>query len=123
MNDLNHESISSRILPSHLYLVITNLNNPLCSKDTFGRAKTWVKELQRQANPNIVIALAGNKSDLTNKRSVEFEEASQYAEENALLFMETSAKNAMNVNEIFQAIGKELCVENKMWCVCLCNPV
>ncbi|KAM0793448.1 hypothetical protein ACM66B_000892 [Microbotryomycetes sp. NB124-2] len=28
------------------------------------QAKTWVKELQRQANPNIVIALAGNKIDL-----------------------------------------------------------
>ena len=28
------------------------------------KAKTWVKELQRQANPTIVIALAGNKIDL-----------------------------------------------------------
>ena len=28
------------------------------------KAKTWVKELQRQANPNIVIALVGNKLDL-----------------------------------------------------------
>lgn len=42
-------------------------------QDTFGRAKTWVKELQRQASPNIVIALAGNKADLANKRMVEFE--------------------------------------------------
>lgn len=30
------------------------------------KAKSWVKELQRQANPNIVIALAGNKLDLVN---------------------------------------------------------
>ena len=42
-------------------------------QDTFGRAKTWVKELQRQASPNIVIALAGNKADLANKRMVEYE--------------------------------------------------
>ena len=28
------------------------------------KAKSWVKELQHQANPNIVIALAGNKVDL-----------------------------------------------------------
>ncbi|KAG0208729.1 hypothetical protein BGX33_006053 [Mortierella sp. NVP41] len=28
------------------------------------KAKSWVKELQRQANPNIVIALTGNKVDL-----------------------------------------------------------
>ncbi|GAA6062088.1 hypothetical protein JCM10212_006511 [Sporobolomyces blumeae] len=33
------------------------------------QAKTWVKELQRQANPNIVIALAGNKVDLVRASS------------------------------------------------------
>lgn len=60
-----------------------------------------------QASPNIVIALAGNKADLTNSRVVEFEEAKQYAEENGLLFMETSAKTAMNVNDIFLAIGMQ----------------
>lgn len=78
------------------------------SQDTFARAKTWVKELQRQASPNIVIALAGNKADLANKRMVEYDEAQAYAEDNGLLFMETSAKTAMNVNEIFLAIAKKL---------------
>ena len=73
-----------------------------------GQAKTWVKELQRQASPNIVIALAGNKADLAGKRMVEFDEAQAYAEDNSLLFMETSAKTAMNVNEIFLAIAKKL---------------
>lgn len=42
-------------------------------KESFAKAKNWVKELQRQASPNIVIALAGNKADLANKRVVEFE--------------------------------------------------
>lgn len=45
----------------------------LCSQETFARAKTWVKELQRQASPSIVIALAGNKADLASKRMVEYE--------------------------------------------------
>lgn len=37
------------------------------------RARNWVKELQRQASPNIVIAFAGNKADLANKRAVDFQ--------------------------------------------------
>jgi hypothetical protein len=31
------------------------------------KAKAWVKELQRQANENIIIALAGNKLDLVTE--------------------------------------------------------
>lgn len=34
------------------------------------------------------------------------QEAQSYADDNSLLFMETSAKTSMNVNEIFMAIGK-----------------
>ncbi|KAJ3278078.1 Ras- protein Rab-5B, partial [Rhizoclosmatium sp. JEL0117] len=39
------------------------------------KAKSWVKELQRQANPNIIIALVGNKLDLESERTVPTEEA------------------------------------------------
>lgn len=42
-------------------------------QESFAKAKNWVKELQRQASPNIVIALSGNKADLANKRVVEYE--------------------------------------------------
>lgn len=35
-----------------------------------------------------------------------FQEAQAYADDNSLLFMETSAKTSMNVNEIFMAIGE-----------------
>jgi Ras-related protein Rab-5C len=80
----------------------------ITNADTFNRAKVWVKELQRQAAPNIVIALAGNKADLAAKRQIEIVDAQAYADENGLIFMETSAKTAVNVNDIFMAIAKKL---------------
>ena len=78
--------------------------------ETFTRARSWVDELHREARPSqdLVIALAGNKSDLGSRRTVEYEEANAYAEEKGLIFLETSAKNANNVNEIFLAIARKL---------------
>lgn len=47
------------------------------------KAKAWVKELQRQANPNIVIALVGNKLDLVEGADAEAPAAPAEAEEAA----------------------------------------
>ncbi|CAG8180400.1 unnamed protein product [Penicillium salamii] len=79
------------------------------------KAKSWVKELQRQANENIVIALAGNKLDLVtespDKRAIPEADAEAYAREAGLLFFETSAKSSTNVKELFTAIAKKLPLE------------
>jgi small GTP-binding protein len=81
----------------------------LTMNDSFTKAQNWVRELQRQANANIVIALVGNKLDLAGtKRAVDYRLAESYAIENNLLFMETSAKTAANVVDLFTAIATRL---------------
>eukprot|EP00741_Cyanophora_paradoxa_P001718 tig00000498_g1667.t1 len=85
-------------------IVVYDVTNP----DSFERAKNWVKELQRQGSPNCIIALAGNKVDLTAKRKVSPEEAQTYADESGIFFKETSAKTAFNVKEIFEEIARKL---------------
>src|SRR5271154_3477125 len=73
------------------------------------KAQSWIKELQRQASPGIIIALAGNKADLAddeeNGRQVTFEEGKDYAAETGALFFETSAKAGTGVQEPFTEIG------------------
>jgi Ras-related protein Rab-5C len=85
-------------------IVVYDITNP----DSFTGAKSWVKELQRRGDPNVVIALAGNKADLESRRKVQFEEANAYAEENGILHLETSAKNANNVKALFVQIANKL---------------
>lgn len=109
-------------------LVVYDLTKPT----SLIKAKHWVAELQRQASPGIVIALVGNKLDLTNKagessntlsedgdtevpeaddgdaRKVSTAEAKSYAEEEGLLFFETSAKLGTNVTEVFTAIANAI---------------
>lgn len=83
----------------------------ITKKDSFNGAKSWVKELQRRGDPNVVIALAGNKADMESKRKVQTEEAQQYALDNDIIYLETSAKTSLNVRELFIAIGKyTLCI-------------
>ncbi|KAI8371225.1 ras family-domain-containing protein [Choanephora cucurbitarum] len=86
---------------------------------TLVKAKSWVKELQRQANTDIVIALVGNKLDLCDtqeqeeeERQVPREDAQAYADEAGLLFYETSAKSALNVEDVFNGIAEKIPLES-----------
>jgi len=84
-------------------------------QSSLDKAKAWVKELQRQANENIIIALAGNKLDLVtetpDKRAITASDAEAYAREAGLLFFETSAKTSENVRDLFTAIARKLPLE------------
>ncbi|XP_063933193.1 ras-related protein Rab-5B-like isoform X4 [Zophobas morio] len=73
--------------------------------ETYTRAKAWIKELQCQGSADIIIALAGNKSDVS-EHIVDPEES--YASEHGIIFMETSAKTGSKVNELFLEIARRL---------------
>jgi len=71
---------------------------------SFLKAKVWIEELQRQAPENIVVALAANKVDLAEERVISVEEGQTYANQEGLIYVETSAKNDLNVSELFSGV-------------------
>lgn len=75
---------------------------------TFENVSRWLKELRDHADSNIVIMLIGNKTDLKHLRAVATEDAQSYAEKEGLSFIETSALEAINVENAFQTILAEI---------------
>ncbi|XP_054624803.1 ras-related protein Rab-31 isoform X2 [Dunckerocampus dactyliophorus] len=77
-------------------------------RDSFQTLKKWVKELKEHGPEDIVVAIAGNKNDLGDIREVPMKEAKEFADSITAIFIETSARNAVNVEELFQKISKQI---------------
>uniref|UniRef100_A0A8C3NHU6 Ras-related protein Rab-25 n=3 Tax=Passeriformes TaxID=9126 RepID=A0A8C3NHU6_GEOPR len=75
---------------------------------TYDVVDRWLKELYDHAEASIVVMLVGNKTDLAQAREVPMEEAKMFADNNGLLFVETSALDSTNVEEAFETILKEI---------------
>ncbi|KAK4576935.1 hypothetical protein RGQ29_027458 [Quercus rubra] len=71
---------------------------------TFENVDRWLKELRGHTDSNIVVMLVGNKSDLRHLVAVSTEEGKSYAEKESLYFMETSALEAVNVENAFAEV-------------------
>lgn len=61
----------------------------------------WLSDAKGLTTPNTVMVLVGSKRDLEAQREVTYEEAAQFARENGLTFMETSAKTGDSVEDTF----------------------
>eukprot|EP00730_Choanoeca_flexa_P000278 TRINITY_DN10128_c0_g1_i1.p1 TRINITY_DN10128_c0_g1~~TRINITY_DN10128_c0_g1_i1.p1 ORF type:complete len:203 (+),score=62.80 TRINITY_DN10128_c0_g1_i1:113-721(+) len=77
-------------------------------KDSFDNVKQWLQEIERYACENVNKLLVGNKSDLTTKKVVDYATAKDFAEEKGIPFLETSAKNASNVEQAFLTMAAEI---------------
>uniref|UniRef100_A0A663N8G5 Ras-related protein Rab-25 n=1 Tax=Athene cunicularia TaxID=194338 RepID=A0A663N8G5_ATHCN len=75
---------------------------------TYDVVDRWLKELYDHAEASIVVMLVGNKTDLAQAREVPMEEAKMFADNNGLLFVETSALDSTNVEQAFETILKEI---------------
>lgn len=76
---------------------------------TFENVKNWISQIKEEANPNVIIYLVGNKIDVPEEqRLVKPEDGQKMADEFDLPFLEASAKDGTNINEVFQELLEKI---------------
>ncbi|XP_064395354.1 ras-related protein Rab-22A-like [Halichondria panicea] len=80
----------------------------ITSERSFNEMQTWITELRQLGPQNLVLAIAGNKLDLESSRQVSTATGETFAKNANAIFMETSAKDGHNVQELFKEIAESL---------------
>jgi len=95
---------SSYYRGAHGIIVVYDITN----QETFSNVQKWLQEIDRYACENVHKLLVGNKCDLVSERKVSSEEAKEFADQLNLNFLETSAKDATNVEEAFAKMARAI---------------
>ncbi|XP_060583854.1 ras-related protein Rab-1-like [Ruditapes philippinarum] len=87
-------------------------------RSTFRRVESWVTDIEKYGSNEVEKLLVGNKCDITSKRCVTEEEAKSLALKNNMEYVETSAKENINVEKAFETLCKDKWEEkrNSRWC-------
>jgi len=79
----------------------------ITNKDTFEGAKKWIEEIE-QNNKNSLIFLVANKIDIISQRAISEEQIKDYSRQKKIEYLESSAKENLNVENIFQIVGNKI---------------
>ncbi|KAL2635802.1 hypothetical protein R1flu_007281 [Riccia fluitans] len=77
-------------------------------RSTFENVSKWLEKLRMHSDASVVTMLVGNKCDLHNAEDIPTEEDKALSERENLVFIETSALDATNVNKAVQTVVKEI---------------
>jgi small GTP-binding protein len=87
---------------AHAVIIVYDLTIP----ESFSDVEGWLRDLYEEGPEHIVIALVGNKCDLTEMRSVSTEAANALAEKKKIpIQFETSANTGENVKKLFETVA------------------
>ncbi|MFX1564316.1 MAG: Rab family GTPase [Promethearchaeota archaeon] len=77
----------------------------ITNRESFENLPTWARQVDRFANKALKLVI-GNKSDLNDKMAVESEEGKGMGKQLGASFLETSAKDGSNIDEVFEKIAQ-----------------
>jgi Ras-related protein Rab-8A len=75
---------------------------------SFANMGNWIRNIEQHASENVNKILIGNKCDLVDKRVVDSVKGKALADEYRIKFLETSAKNSINVDEAFISLARDI---------------
>ena len=86
------------------------LTYDITSESSFQGIEFWIEELKYKVeNENMLLYLVGNKSDVSNEeRKISKEKGKKFAEDNNMIFFETSAKTGEGVKELFVNVASQV---------------
>ncbi|CAF1015228.1 unnamed protein product [Adineta steineri] len=96
--------IPSYIRDSTVAVVVYDVTN----STSFQQTSRWIEEVRSERGTDVIIMLAGNKTDLVDRRQVSTEEGEQRAKDLNVMFIETSAKAGYNVKQLFRRVASAL---------------
>lgn len=81
----------------------------ITNRRSFEHVKDWLEEAKMHVQPfHIIFLLVGHKCDLASQRQVSREEAEKLSTDCGMKYIETSAKDATNVEESFTILTRDI---------------
>ena len=89
---------------AHAIVIVFDITD----KDSFEHVKIWMQDIDKFAKQGVMRILVGNKCDLENQRAITKEEGNEMALKYGIKYVETSAKDTINIEKLFVNTAKNL---------------
>ncbi len=89
---------------SHALIIVYDVTD----RGSFNDVHNWIRNVDDNCNKNICAIIIGNKCDLADSRQVTFEEGKALADHYNVKFYETSAKNGLNIENLFTELTEDV---------------
>ena len=76
----------------------------LTNYNSFLNLRNWIETIDLYESNDIVKVIVGNKCDLEKEKKVNFNEANDFCKRNNIIYIETSAKENINIDKIFNNV-------------------
>ena len=80
----------------------------ITNRQSFQSVDKWIEDAKNLRDDDVLLILAGNKSDMNEHRQVSTEEGMEYAKKRGIMFFETSARTGSNIKYLFNELAKKL---------------